>query len=216
MADLTARARATESVAARFTRLMNAATSRWGVITDPPMLALATGILLIIMLASLRIVVLQGLTPVFAALTALPLLLGVVVSLALLGARRRVIDWLASLPFPVENFNAVLNGLGEGLEITFATSCPKAAEVNPLLDAVSPDAFVTRAPPVESALPGGEPAEAASIDGRPILEVRIGVVDSARNPSASNFQRYERVRALIDTVLVPLHAKHAVTEVRIK
>jgi hypothetical protein len=216
MADLTARARATESVAVRFTRLMNAATSRWGVITDPPMLALATGILLIIMLASLRIVVLQGLTPVFAALTAVPLLLGIIVSLSLMGARARVIDWLAGLPFPVENLNAVLNGLGEGLEITFATTCPRAADVNPLLDAVSTDSFVTRAPPVEAALPGAEPAEAASVDGRPILEVRIGVVDSARNPSASNFQRYERVRLLIDTVLVPLHAKHAVTEVRIK
>jgi hypothetical protein len=216
MADPSARARAAESVAVRFTRIMNAATSRWGMITDPPVLALATGIFLIILLASLRIEAAAGLVPVFAALTALPLLLGIVVSLSLLGARARVIDWLAGLPFPVENFNAVLNGLGEGLEITFASSCPKAADVNPLLDAVSPDAFVTRAPPASAVLSGVEPAEAASVDGRPILEVRIGVVDSARNPSASNFQRYERVRLLIDTVLVPLHAKHPVTEVRIK
>jgi hypothetical protein len=207
MADPTARA--AESVASRFTRLMNAATSRWGVITDPPVLALATGVFLIILLASLRISAVESLVPVFAALTAMPLVVGIVVSLALLGARSRVIDWLAGLPFPVENLNAVLNGLGDEMEITFATTCPPAAEVNALLDAVSPDAFVTKSPGMQS-------DAATPADDRPILEVRIGVVDSARNPSASNFKRYERVRALIETVIVPLHARHAVVEVRIK
>jgi hypothetical protein len=125
-----------------------------------------------------------------------------------MGARGRVVEWLAGLPFPVENLNAVLNGLGEGLEITFAASYPAAAEINVLLDAVSPDTFVTSSPAVPE--PGATPAE------RPVLEVRIGVVDSTRNPTASNHQRYARVRALVDTVLVPLHAQHAVVEVRIK
>lgn len=208
MADPSARARAAESVAARFTRVMNASTSRWGTVTDPPVLALATGVFLILLLASLRIEVAAGLTPIFGALTALPLIFGVVVWLALLGARARAIDWLAGLPFPVENLNAVLNGLGEGLEITFAASVPTSAELNTQLEAVSQDAFVTKAPaPMEPQTAATEP---------PILEVRIGVVDSARNPSASNFRRYERVRALIDTVLVPLHARHPVVEVRIK
>ncbi len=210
MAEPAARARAAESVAARFTRLMNAATSRWGVVTDPPVLALATGIFLILLLASLRIPSVESLVPVFAALTAMPLLVGVIVALSLLGARARVVDWLAGLPFPVENVNAVLNGLGDEMEITFAKSCPPATEVNPLLDAVSPDAFVTKAPDAARV------DVVAPVDDRPIIEVRIGVVDSARNPSASNFQRYERVRALIDTVLVPLHAKHPIREVRIK
>lgn len=208
MADPSARSRAAESVAARFTRLMNASTSRWGAVTDPPVLALATGVFLILLLASLRIEAAAGLIPIFGALTALPLVLGVIVSLALLGARARVIDWLAGLPFPVENLNTVLNGLGEGLEITFAASCPPSPALNEQLEAVSQDAFVTRAPVAMD-----PPAAAAE---PPIVEVRIGVVDSARNPSASNFQRYERVRALIDTVLVPLHAKHPVVEVRIK
>ena len=203
------RARAAESVATRFTRIMNAATSRWGVVTDPPVLALATGGFLILLLASFRISAIEGLIPVFAALTALPVALGLVVSLALMGARARIIAWLAGLPFPVENLNAVLNGLGDEMEITFGASCPQAAEVNALLDGVSPDAFVTRAPGVQS-------DAATPADDRPILEVRIGVVDSARNPSASNFKRYERVRALIDTVLVPLHARQPIVEVRIK
>ena len=216
MAETAARARAAESVAARFTRIMNAATSRWGVITDPPVLALATGVFLILLLASLRISAVESLVPLFAALTALPVVVGVLVALSLLGARSRVIDWLAGLPFPVENLNAVLNGLGDEMEVTFATTCPPAAQVNPLLDAVSPDAFVTRAPDAVSPASGAPPDGAVPSLDRRILEVRIGVVDSARNPSASNFQRYERVRALIDTVLVPLHAKHAVVEVRIK
>jgi hypothetical protein len=210
MAEPAARARAAESVATRFTRLMNAATSRWGVVTDPPVLALATGFFLILLLASLRISAVESLVPLFAALTATPVALGILVSLSLLGARRRVIDWLAGLPFPVENLNAVLNGLGDGMEITFVSRCPPAAQVNPLLDAVSPDAFVTRSPESAPAAEGAPPPDQS------MLEVRIGVVDSTRNPSASNFQRYERVRALIDTVLVPLHQTHPVLEVRIK
>ncbi len=207
MAESSARSRAAESVAARFTRTMNASTSTWGPLTDPPVLALATGVLFIAFLASLRIVVTASLAPIFGVLAALPFVVGVVVSIGLRGARGRVIDWLAGLPFPVENLNAVLNGLGEGLEITFAESCPSAAEINVLLDAVSPDTFVTKAPTLT------EPAAPAE---RPVLEVRIGVVDSTRNPTASNHQRYARVKALVDTVLVPLHAQHAVVEVRIK
>ena len=127
---------------------------------------------------------------------------------SLAGARARVIDWLAGLPFPIENLNAVLNGLGEELEVTFVESYPKAAEINVSLDAVSADTFVTRSPD------GINPAPASA--GRPVIEVRIGVIDSKRNPTASNHQRYARVRALVDTVLVPLHAQHAVAEVRIK
>lgn len=208
MPDASARSRAAESVAARFTRIMNASTSRWGLLTDPPILALVTGVFLIVFLASLRISALESFVPVFGVLAALPLVVGVVVSLGLVGARARVIDWLAGLPFPIENLNAVLNGLGEELEVTFVESYPKAAEINVSLDAVSADTFVTRSPD------GINPAPASA--GRPVIEVRIGVIDSKRNPTASNHQRYARVRALVDTVLVPLHAQHAVAEVRIK
>src|SRR4029079_18900196 len=142
-----------------------------------PVLALATGIFLILLLASLRISAVESLVPLFAALTAMPVAVAWLVAISLLGARARVIDWLAGLPFPVENLNAVLNGLGDEMEITFATTCPPAAQVNPVLDAVSPDAFVTRAPdavaPAEAAPP--DPAT-PPLDQR-ILEVRIGVVD---------------------------------------
>ena len=95
MPDASARSRAAESVAARFTRIMNASTSRWGLLTDPPILALVTGVFLIVFLASLRISALESFVPVFGVLAALPLVVGVVVSLGLVGARARVIDWLS-------------------------------------------------------------------------------------------------------------------------
>ena len=74
MADPSARSRAAESVAARFTRVMNAATSRWGVITDPPVLALATGVFLILLLASLRIEAAAGLVPIFGVVSSVLIL----------------------------------------------------------------------------------------------------------------------------------------------
>ena len=37
------------------------------------------------------------------------------------------------------------------------------------------------------------------------IEIKIGVVDSKRNPAGSNYQRYERVRQLVERVLVPLN-----------
>lgn len=201
------RERAAESVAARFTRVMNATTSPLGVLCDPPIVSIATAPLLILFLAALRLEASPALVQALGALVALPFAMAVVVSLALLGARARVIDWMGRAPFPIENFNAVLNGLGESLEVTFAAACPTTAELNRALDSVSPDAFVTRAPDT----PGGaEPVEPG------LLEIRIGVVDSKRNPAGSNHRRYLRVRALVDTVLVPLHARCPIAELRVK
>ena len=41
-----------------------------------------------------------------------------------------MVSWLASVPFPVENMNGVLNGLGEVLEITFRDRAPEKGELN--------------------------------------------------------------------------------------
>src|SRR5262245_56056229 len=125
-----ARTRAEESIATRFTRIMNATTSRYGVLSDPPIVAMCTSPLLIALLAARRLDADPLVIDALSVLVALPLFVAVVVSLALLGARRRVVDWLAGLPFPVENMNAVLNGLGEGLEITFAGECPLTPALN--------------------------------------------------------------------------------------
>ena len=48
------------------------------------------------------------------------------------------------------------------------------------------------------------------------IEVRIGVLESKGNPSASNFQRYARVQALVERVLVPLSEQYPIIQVRMK
>ncbi|MCC6553631.1 MAG: hypothetical protein IT372_11510 [Polyangiaceae bacterium] len=191
--------RADQSVSTRFTRIMNATTSRWGVATDPPLVATASAVFFLAFLGALGAGMDALVVRALAALAALPIVVAVLVSLGLLGARRRVVTWLAAQPFPIENMNAVLNGLGEALEVTFEGAPPAAADVNRELDKVHPDAFVT----------GG-------VEDARTLDVRIGVVDSKRNPSASNHRRYARVRELVERVLVPLSAQHPITSVRVK
>src|SRR4051812_41826181 len=115
----TARERAEQSVSARFTRVMNATTSRWGMFTDPSIVGLATAPVIVALVAAIRLEVSPGLVLALEILAATPLAIAVALALSMLGARAGVVDWLAGVPFPVENMNAVLNGLGDGLEITF-------------------------------------------------------------------------------------------------
>jgi hypothetical protein len=200
----TARQRADESVSTRFTRVMNATTSRWGVLTDPPVVAVATAPGVIALVAAVRLDLAPAVVTALEVAAAAPLSMAIVAAIALMGARARVVGWLAGLPFPVENLNAVLNGLGESLEVTFRDACPKTVELNAALDPVSPESFVVRAPDAD---PGPDPR---------LVEVRIGVVDQKRNPSVSNHRRLERVKALIAEVLVPLAERYPIVEVRVK
>ena len=170
-----ARARADESVATRFSRVMNATTSPLGVLTDPPIVAVVTAVLLFAFLGALRMDM-GGLVPVLGGIAALPVSVAFVTSLALVGGRKNVVDWLSTVPFPIENMNAILNGLGELLEVTFEGERPSAADLNAALERIHPDAFVTRHEPEEST-----------------VDIRIGVVDSKRNPSVSNHARYARL-----------------------
>jgi hypothetical protein len=178
---------------------MKATTSRWGMVTDPPLVALATSVGVIFLMAVLRLEVPPPVRALGWALAAGPLALASVVTLALSGARRRVVDWLAGLPFPVENMNALLNGVGDSLEIEFAEGVPATDALNVELDRVHPDAFVTK----------------VVADARAV-EVRIGVVDSKRNPARTNHERYERVRRIVDEVLVPLGARAPIRGVFVK
>src|ERR1700742_1920098 len=109
----TARQRAEQSVSTRFTRLMNATTSRWGVLTDPSIVGVCTAPPFVALVAALRLEASPPVVMGLEALAALTLLVAIAAALALTSARRRVVDWLAGLPFPVENLNAVLNGLGD-------------------------------------------------------------------------------------------------------
>lgn len=193
------KAEAEELVAGRFSRMMNATTSPLGVAGDPPIVAAATAVLLVAYLAARRSDAPPNLQQVLLVLVFVPLGLAVLIALSLLGARSKVVAWLAGLPFPVENMNAVLNGLGDGLEITFQPGAPipETPALNAKLDAIHTDCFVTD-----------------SKDD--IVVIRIGVVDSKRNPAATNHARYERVRALVEQVLIPLHADHPITTVRVR
>src|SRR5262249_52203679 len=152
--------RANESVAVSFTRIMKASTSPYGVLTDPPIVAVATAVSLMAVLAARQMGAPPGVGLGLEVLTGTPVVVAAVLTLTLSGARDRVVAWLASVPFPVENMNAVLNGLGESLDVEFAGDLPPSESVNLELDKVHPDCFVTQAAPEERR-----------------LEVRIGVVE---------------------------------------
>jgi hypothetical protein len=196
------RERADQSVSTRFTRIMNATTSPLGVLTDPPIVAVLAGVGLIAMLGALQLGASTNVVYALAGLMALPIAVALVATVALMGSRRRVVDWIASVPFPVENMNAVLNGLGDFLEISFKEGGPTSKELNAELEKVHPDAFVTKVTPEEGVVE--------------MIELRVGVVDSKRNPAASNHTRYKRVQAIVERVLIPLSEKHPIVEVRAK
>jgi hypothetical protein len=191
--------RADQSVSIRFTRLMNASTSPLGVLTDPPIVALASGTGFIAFLGVLSAGAGETAVRALGAAALLPIAVALVLSVALLGARRGVVAWLSRQPFPIENMNAVLNGLGESLEVTFAGAMPATPELNAQLDTVNPDAFVM-----------------GSVEDARTLDIRIGVVDSKRNPAVTNHRRYVRVRELVERVLVPLAERYPIASVRVK
>lgn len=190
-------AEASDLVAAKFSRMMNATTSPLGVAGDPPIAAAATAVTLVAYLAARRSDASPTVQLVLLVLVFVPVSVALLVALALLGARKSVVAWLAKLPFPIENMNAVLNGLGDILEVTFEGTPPETPELNAKLDAVHTDCFVT--------------------DNKDsVVGMRIGVVDNKRNPAASNHARYKRLMTIVEQVLVPLHASAKITCVRVK
>ena len=206
----TPRARAEESISTRFTRVMNATTSRWGMFTDPSIIGLCTAPAAVALLAAIRVEAAPGLITGLEVLAALPITVAVTLAATLMPARGRVIDWLAGVPFPVENMNGVLNGLGEALEVTFRDQSPDVKALNLALDQISPECFVS------SSFEGDGGSATGASPPPPALEIRIGVVDSTRNPSVSNHRRFVRVQTLVAEVLIALAERHPIVEVRVK
>src|SRR5438045_731370 len=89
-----ARLRADQSISSRFPRVMNASTSPWGMLTDPPIVALASGVLFLAFLASLSAGTGAAAVRVLGSVSLLPLAVAVLLSIGLTGARSRVVDWL--------------------------------------------------------------------------------------------------------------------------
>ncbi len=189
---------AEQSVAKRFSRIMCAATSPVGVLTDPPVVGLTAAVLLPIAIALYQTVLAPEQVYVIYGAVALPILVAVGAWLSLLGARRNVVRWLATLPFPVDNVNALLNGVGQNLLVRFAETPPDRAALNALLEQVHVDSFAL------------EYAEE-----EPEVEVRIGVLDSKFNPAAANYRRYSRTQQLVEDCLVPLSKDHRIESVRV-
>jgi hypothetical protein len=193
------RRRADESLATGFTRIMRAASSRWGVLTDPPVVCAFEAVLVVGSVLLYNIGVLEpGALPIVYALLAIPLLVAVAVDLSLRGARREIVAWLASVPFPIENMNGLLNGVAQNLLVRFEATPPPRAILNAELEKVHTDCFALEYD-----------------DDEPEVEVRIGVLDSKINPASVNHRRYLRVQTLVEQALLPLSEKHPIELVRI-
>jgi hypothetical protein len=192
-------AAASERLAERFTRSMRASTSRWGVLTDPPVVCAGLSVVVLASVILFNLDVIHGgqLPFVYAAIAG-PILLAMGINASLGGARRAVAGWLGELPFPVDNVNALLNGVGQHLVVRFGEAPPQRQLLTDLLDDVHVDCFALEFHDVE-----------------PEVELVIGVPDSKINPATASFHRYARVRRMIDDCLVPLSEQYAIEWVRI-
>jgi len=181
----------------RFSAAMNAATSRYGVLCDIP-IAFVT-LAAIATLAIALVELLPGLSMWLVAIAScLPILVCVGAHLALRNARGHVLSWLRSLPFPVENVNAVLCGAGEFFEIHLSGETPDRSTVMSYLERSSEDPFVVEHDP----------------DSR-IIVARFGIMDSKRNPYGAAHRRYAMMKKVVALALVPMHDRYPITRVLI-
>jgi hypothetical protein len=175
---------------------MRATASPLGVLTDPGVVGALVALLAMIA-ALLRYFWLgPRCTPALAAVVLAPVGVALVTWARLAGARRRVVDWLARLPFEVGNMNALLDGVAQNLEVRFAGEPPGRDALNAVLEAVHPDCFAL-----------------AYHEEEHVVQVRIGVLESKLNPAAANHRRFRRVVALVEQALVPLGREHAIVSV---
>ena len=216
-------AQASERVATRFSRLMNAAASPYGVLTD---LYIASAVSAVPLVLFVRQALAQEWTsPITwgaAILSVAPAIVTLVVGVQLRGSRDLVVNWMAKKPFAIENMNALLNGLGDEFDVVFRPTLEPIDRENiqPLLDQVSDDSLFLSAnsdDESDSSIEADNPAYRADEKQRVGWRVRmkIGVIDSSKFPLRSNYLRYERFCRIVDEVLVPLHAKSAIEYVRI-
>jgi hypothetical protein len=193
--------RGEDAVSARFSRAMLAATSPWGLLTDPPLVAFVAGLGFLAWLFARERVTSALAVQALGALALLPIATALGVWLALLPSRKKVIVWLDGLPFPLENLNAALDNVGEELEVTLSGPATEheVKELNAALELVSAEAFVS-----------------ASKDEPPSLTVRLGVLDDKRLPARSAHARFRAVRDVAERVLVPLAARRGVVSARVR
>src|SRR3954454_9421506 len=110
---------ASESVAERFPRVMQATPSPIGPWCDLGAASVLSALLLVVGLFAIRRSTDPSALYVALAIAAVPLATSALLSTTLGASRNAVVGWLASLPFPIEYVNALLAGLGDTLEVHF-------------------------------------------------------------------------------------------------
>lgn len=186
-----------DTIAKRFTPSMNAATSRLGVLCDFSIVFVAVAALGLI---TAGVYQLYPSLPSWAAAIppAFPIVLSLLVHAVLHNARKAVVQWLSRIPFPVENLNALLSGAGEHFEVHFQGDMPSREVFMNHLEHASEEAYVLDQDEQERT-----------------ISARFGVIESKYNPHAEAFRRYQRMRAIVERSLIPLHEKHPVERVLI-
>lgn len=191
---------ASDCVAQKFTRVMNATPSSLGPLSDLGAASVLSGLIVAVGFFATRRSADASLLYVVLALAALPLVANAFLSIAMRRSRAKVVAWLCTVPFPVDNLNALLAGLGDTVEIIFAPGAelPTRATLQPRLEAVSEDVLLVKERPDVRA-----------------LEIRLGVIDAQRMPVRTNHQRWKRWVELMEKVIIPLHERSAIERVLI-
>jgi hypothetical protein len=180
---------ANESVAEKFTSVMNATPSPLSPLCDLTVASVVSGLFLAIGLFVIRHSHDPSRLYVALAVAASPFAASYALQLGLRGSRNVVVGWLTTVPFPVVNMNALLAGMGDTIEVFFESgaSLPTRSSLQPKLDEVSDDVLLVKERPEERS-----------------VEIRLGVIDSKRMPLKTNHQRYVRLLDVVDRVLIPL------------
>ncbi|HMJ56069.1 MAG TPA: hypothetical protein VK540_28575 [Polyangiaceae bacterium] len=191
---------ANDCVAEKFTRVMNATPSPLGPLCDLMAASILSGALVVGGLYGIRRSTDASALYAVLAVAAVPLVASLLLSATLRGSRAKVVGWLGTVPFPVDNLNALLAGLGDTVEIVFApgVDLPTRAVLQPRLDAISEDVLLVKERPEEKT-----------------VEIRLGIIDSKRMPLRTNHQRWKRLVELMEKVVVPLGRSHTIERVRI-
>jgi hypothetical protein len=191
---------ASESVAEKFTRVMNATPSPIGPFSDFMAASVISGAIVVVGFFGIRRSSDPSALYIVLGLAALPLIVSGILSAMLRGSRDKVVAWLTTLPFPVDNFNALLEGTCDTVELVFArgTTLPTRATLQPRLEGVSEDVLLVKERPEE-----------------PSIEIRLGVIDSKRLPLRTNHQRWQRLLSLMDKVVLPMSKTMTIERMRI-
>lgn len=189
---------ANESVAEKFTNVMNATTSSLSPLCDLSVASVVSGLVLAVGLFVIRHSGNASSLYAVLAVAACPFLASYVLLLTLRGARSVVVGWLTTLPFAVVNMNVLLAGMGDTIEVFFepGAALPDRSRLQPMLDRVCDDILLVKERPDERS-----------------LEIRLGVIDSKRMPQRTNHQRYQRLLDLVAQVLVPLSITSPISRV---